>query len=93
MLTDLFVGNLATERDSWHKSGVTEDNKINDLSECLTLSDQKYKGKNFYEARNNFDQQCLLDKGYKFYPRGLDGTKASRCRLGYGDGPACKPRK
>ncbi len=93
MLTDLFVGNTATERDTWHKKGMSPDSQLNDLSDCYVLSKEKIDTlEDSYSDRKNFYEKCLLDRGYKFYPRGLDGTKASRCRLGYGDGPACKPQ-
>lgn len=94
LMTDIFVGNIPTEEDSWYKKDMTQKTKINDFDECYRAAEYKYNKTEQFEERHRLNQECLLGKGYKFYPRGLDGSKASRCTAGGdGDGPACQSLK
>ncbi len=94
LMQDIFVGNPPSDEEAWYKKGMTRQSQTADFSECFKLSRSKYDINTEFNELYDFNQECLLGKGYKFYPRGLDGSKASRCTAG-GDagGPACQSLK
>lgn len=93
-----FVGNTADTYDSWDRPNCNNDCKTNDVSYCMHKSFPFKNGKpiettyNIYILNGYAFDQCMLDKGYKYYPRGLDGKHASSClrQNGNADSPACK---
>ena len=89
-----FVGNTAGTIESWDKNNVAKDEKLQDLSSCWGKAKKIYPLENdsLDKQRKYFHDRCMLDKGYTYYPRGLDGKHASSClrQNGNADSPACK---
>jgi hypothetical protein len=101
---DLFIGDTPSNEEAWHNAEGKNEAKQKDIELCSVLSWKKFPDtsfnpnwtteekkkdrENFFE-KNHFFQRCMLDKGYKYHPRGLDGKKATACN-GDWDGPACK---
>ncbi|MDY0144098.1 MAG: hypothetical protein RBR97_19630 [Bacteroidales bacterium] len=96
MAKDIFVGNVAGTYDSWDRPNCNNDCKTKDVSYCMHKSFPFKNGKpiettsNIYMLNTYAFEQCMLDKGYKFYPRGIDGKSASTCTNDDGKSPAYK---
>ncbi|MFA5502755.1 MAG: hypothetical protein WC253_08980 [Sulfurovaceae bacterium] len=92
MTKDIFVGNIANSMDSWDKKGITTEQKLQDLSSCWGKAKKIYPLENdsLDKQRTYFYDRCMLDKGYTYYPRGIDGKSASSCLYTNRDSPACK---
>lgn len=88
-IQDNFQGVLPTARESWDKPNISEMQKKNDIGVCTVEADRKFPNTNQYKDNFNYYENCMLDKGYKFYPRGLKGDKASLCQGSSRNSPAC----
>ncbi len=84
---DNFQGVLPTADESWSKSNVSDKEKSHDISVCTVKGKEKFPGASLLDQFYVFYDNCMLDKGYEFHPRGLNGDKASACQFSR---PACK---
>ena len=87
-----FVGNTAGTIESWDKNNVAKDEKLQDLDFCMRSAIKIYPlgNVNLDKKRTAHHDYCMLKKGYKYYPRGIDGKSASSCLQGSKDRPACR---
>ena len=84
---DAFVGDIPTSRELWSRADTSDTVKLNDSSTCTKNAEAKFPiEKNLDHFLLIYDN-CMLDKGYEFHPRGLNGDKASACQFSR---PACQ---
>jgi hypothetical protein len=88
MAQDIFVGNKPNEPyETWYKAGGISASK-SDLILCkLMFVDPEGKGRSSDAVDREYfkdpdeAERCMLRLGYKYYPRGLEGKKASVCSI------------
>jgi hypothetical protein len=88
MAQDIFVGNFPENSyDLWDKRNVSALEKERDFILCKVIFDPK-GGEipsdavldEYFKDRDEAER-CMLRLGYKYYPRGLEGKKASLCSI------------
>jgi hypothetical protein len=88
MAQDIFVGNIPNDLyDIWNKINVSVAEQERDLYLCKLVFERK-GGEipsdavldEYFKDRDEAER-CMLRLGYKYYPRGLEGKKASLCSI------------